>query len=150
MTDQLPDPPAEFDVERAAPGDELDVRRVLDAAMLAVDESLPERIAAGDAFVARFRPAGTVVGALVATRPEPGRRHVDAVAVRRARRGRGIGSALVAAAIDDAATEPTIELISAAFAPALRSFYMDLGFDVAPRPSSDDRLWGSRRVPERA
>ncbi|WP_280588480.1 GNAT family N-acetyltransferase, partial [Halorubrum sp. Boch-26] len=121
--------PDEFGVEPATPDDRLDVLRVLDAAMLETDaESVDAAIDAGDALVARFERTGAVVGALVATRPEPRRLRVDAVAVRRARRGRGIGSALVAAAVRRAERAAAVDAVTAAFDPKLDAFYTEHGF----------------------
>ena len=126
-------------VEPATAADRLDVLRVLDAAMLETDaDRVDDRIDAGDVLVARFIRTGAVVGALVATRPEPGRLHVDAVAVRRARRGRGIGSALVAAAAGRAERDDAVDAVTAAFDPKLRGFYTDLGFVVDGDGRSDD------------
>jgi len=85
-----PDSPDNIEIGTASPDDRLDILRVLDAAMLETDaETVDAAIDAGDALVARFKRTDAVVGALVATRPESDRVHVDAVAVRRARRGRG-------------------------------------------------------------
>ena len=141
-----PEPPADVRVEPATADDRLDVLRVLDAAMLATDAAtVDDRIAAGDALVARSARTGGVVGALVATRPEADRLHVDAVAVRRSRRGRGIGSALVAAAVRRGESDPATEAVTAAFDAELRAFYAALGFAVRPAdPSADspDRLLG--------
>jgi sulfur carrier protein ThiS/N-acetylglutamate synthase-like GNAT family acetyltransferase len=136
-------------VEPATAADRLDVLRVLDAAMLATDaEQITARIDAGDVLVARFERTGAVVGALVTTRPEPGRRHVDAVAVRRARRGRGIGSALVASAVARAERDERIDVVTAAFEPHLEGFYAELGFDINEERAADgrDRLRGLRRA----
>jgi len=147
-------PPDGFAIEPAGPGDRLDVRRVLDAAMLETD-AVNAAINAGDALVARFDRTGAVVGALVATRPEAGRLHVDAVAVRRARRGRGIGSALVAAAVGRGERDDAVEAVTAAFDPKLRGFYTDLGFAVdrdgdgrADDAEEGGRLRGRRPVGE--
>ena len=150
--------PDGFAVESATPDDRIDVLRVLDAAMLETDaETVDAAIDAGDALVARFTRTGAVVGALVATRPEPARLHVDAVAVRRARRGRGIGAALVAAAVRRAERDAPVDAVTAAFDPKLEAFYTDLGFAV-DRDRSDgdddrsddergtDRLCGRRSV----
>jgi sulfur carrier protein ThiS/predicted N-acetyltransferase YhbS len=132
-------------VEPATAADRLDVLRVLDAAMLATDaEQITARIDAGDVLVARADRTGAVVGALVTTRPEPGRRHVDAVAVRRARRGRGIGSALVASAVRAAAADPDASRITVAFDADLEAFYAGLGF--ATEPDGEGRRRGRRRV----
>jgi GNAT superfamily N-acetyltransferase len=139
-----PDPPENIATEAASPADRLDVLRVLDAAMLETDaESVDAAIDAGDALVARFKRTGAVVGALVATRPESGQVHVDAVAVRRARRGKGIGSALVAEAVRRAEGDTDADRVTAAFEPALETFYADLGFEMGDR---DGRLRGVRRV----
>ena len=134
-----PTPPDGVVVESAVPDDRIAVLRVVDAAMLDVDaEALADRIALGDVHVARAERTGAVVGAVVIGRPEPGRRHVEAVAVRRERRGRGIGSALVASAVDVAVTDSTVERVTAAFDPSLSSFYTDLGFVIEPEETGDD------------
>ncbi|GAB7010384.1 GNAT family N-acetyltransferase [Halorubrum trueperi] len=144
-------PPEGIAIGPATPDDRLDVLRVLDAAMLKTDaETVDASIAAGDALVARFERTDAVVGALVPTRPDPHRLHVDAVAVRRARRGRGIGSALVARAVRRAERDSGVNAVIAEFDPGLEGFYTDLGFDAAPAVGSDesDRLRGRRRVGE--
>ncbi|WP_435177058.1 GNAT family N-acetyltransferase [Halorussus sp. AFM4] len=119
-------------VRAATDDDRLDVRRVLDAAMLQVRDDLRERIAAGDVLVAQGDGGGSILGALVlvpgedeGTSPRDGAAHVDAVAVRRARRGRGVGSALVRAAAERRG------VLTAEFDPAVRPFYESLGFDVS-------------------
>jgi len=143
--------PDEFAIETASPDDRLGILRVLDAAMLETDpESVDAAIDARDGLIARFKRTDAVVGALVATRPEPDRLHVDAVAVRRARRGKGIGSALVAGAVRRAKRDPEIDLVTAEFDPKLEGFYTDLGFDAIPATGSDesDRLGGHRQVGE--
>ena len=141
--DPAPTAPEGVSIEPAAADDRLDVLRVLDAAILETDaDRVADRIDAGDVLVARFIRTGAVAGALVATRPEPGRLHVDAVAVRRARRGRGIGSALVAGVVERAERDDTVEAVTAAFDPKLRGFYTDLGFAVdrdGDNRSDDDR-----------
>lgn len=144
-------------VREATPDDLLGVRRVLDAAMLEVRDDLEERIEAGDVLVAEAEdvPAAEAdddrptLGALVlvprecAGDSEPGDSepgdneqgaHVHAVAVRRARRGRGIGSALVRAAAE---RQPRL---TAEFDPDVRPFYESLGFDV--EATDDGRLRG--------
>ncbi|MGQ3328822.1 MULTISPECIES: GNAT family N-acetyltransferase [Halorubrum] len=133
------DTPDAVGIETATPDDRLDVLRVLDAAMLETDsETVDAAIDAGDALVARFSRTGAVVGALVATRPDPGRIHVDAVAVRRARRGRGIGSALVAAVVRRAERDAAVETVTAAFDADLRAFYADLGFAIRSAEDADE------------
>ncbi|QKG92217.1 GNAT family N-acetyltransferase [Halorubrum salinarum] len=139
-----PDPPADVTVEPATPGDRLDVLRVLDAAMLSTDAAtVDDRIDAGDALVARSARTGGVVGALVAVRPDPDRLHVDAVAVRRARRGEGIGAALVAAALDRGASDPAVAAVTATFDADLRGFYERLGFAVRPAGARGDAAEGA-------
>ena len=155
-------------IEPGTPDDRMDVLRVLDAAMLETDaETIGERIDAGDVLVARFERTGAVVGALVATRPAPEREtadvgvdpgdrlHVDAVAVRRARRGRGVGSALVATTVERAEDDPEIARVSAVFDASLATFYTDLGFETRPvseatptdetEPTGDTRRFRGRR-----
>jgi len=139
--------PDGFAIETAASDDRLDVLRVLDAAMLETDAATVDAaIDAGDALVARFERTGAVVGALVATRPEPERLRVDAVAVRRARRGRGVGSALVAAAVRRAERDAEASVVTAAFDAGLRGFYEGLGFAVRPVDVADD---ATNRGPDR-
>ncbi|WP_058367377.1 GNAT family N-acetyltransferase [Haloparvum sedimenti] len=165
-----PEPPAGVLIRTAAPADELDVRRVLDGAMLEVaDEALAAALENGTALVALAERGGdrdpAVAGALVVTAAEgvtdagtaTGAAHLDAVAVRLSRRGRGIGTALVARALADAAASGHERLI-AEFDASLREFYADLGFSVTPETDrgaeSEDgtvadanRLRGVRRLP---
>ena len=139
------DPPDDVTIDPATPDDRLDVLRVLDAAMLETDaDAVDDRIAAGDALVARSTRTGGVVGALVAVRPDPDRLHVDAVAVRRARRGQGIGSALVAAAVRRGESDPAVEGVTAAFDADLAAFYEALGFAVDDGGAGEGRRVGRR------
>lgn len=62
--------------------------------------------------------------------------HIDAVAVRRARRGQGIGSELVCAAAARHAR------LTAAFDPGVRPFYDALDFEISPVEGDSDRLRG--------
>ena len=143
----LPPPPDDVTVEPAAPDDRLDVLRILDAAMLETDaDAVADRIAAGDVLVARSTRTDGVVGALVAVRPDPDRLHVDAVAVRRVRRGEGIGSALVAAAVDRGESDPAVEVVTAAFDADLTPFYESLGFAVSDDDAAEGRRSGRRPV----
>lgn len=124
-------------VRTADSDDRLDVVRILDGAMLRTNE-VPERLRANDVLVAvaergdgsdTTRAAATVVGAAVLdTRGED--RHLDAVAVRRARRDRGIGSALVVRAVRDARELAGVSRVTAEFDADLREFYAGLGFEV--------------------
>nr|WP_276305747.1 GNAT family N-acetyltransferase [Halomarina sp. PSR21] len=124
------------EVRTARPDDHLDVRRVLDAALLEVGD-VAAAIDRGEVLVAvetgredRADETERVLGALVLDSDR-----VEAVAVRRRRRGRGIGTALV-----EAASERRGRL-TADFREAVRPFYEALGFAVEER---DGRLWGVR------
>lgn len=119
----------------ADPGDRLDVFRLLDAANLETDpDEVTDRLDDGTVLLAGGDPPA---GVLVA-RPTDGGAHVEAIAVRKARQGRGIGSQLVLAAADRWGT------LTAEFDPAVRPFYESLGFAV--EPTGDGRLWGRRRT----
>ncbi|MFB6234212.1 MAG: GNAT family N-acetyltransferase [Halopenitus sp.] len=154
-TDQSPGP-EHVRIRTATPDDRLEVARVLDGAMLETGD-LPERLRTEDVLVAvaerddgrdAERPAETVVGAAVLeTRGE--NRHLDGVAVRRARRDRGIGSALVVRSVRDAREMAGVSRVTAEFDAELRDFYAGLGFDVEPASTegedegSPDRLRGT-------
>lgn len=124
-------PPDGVAVRRASASDHLGVMRVLDGANLELSaETAERRIDDGTVVVAA--DDGRVVGALVAVphdqRADAGASrdhgaHVEAIAVRRRRRARGIGSALVA----HAAREWTP--LTVAFDARVKSFYESLGFD---------------------
>jgi GNAT superfamily N-acetyltransferase len=156
-------------VREAAVDDELDVRRVLDAAMLD-STATSDAVARGDAFVAvagadegrgvesdGVADAGVVVGALVLVPhstvelpdavAEPADAvaggagmHVDAVAVRRRRRGQGVGRALVETALERE------RRLTVAFDPGVRAFYDALGFTVVigNEETTDGRAWAVR------
>ncbi|WP_199243346.1 GNAT family N-acetyltransferase [Halopenitus persicus] len=156
------DLPAGIGVRRAGADDAVDVIRVLEGALLEVDaEILRSGIDDGRVLLAETDPAAegertrTVVGALSleyrddevshvadADRHLANERrlHIDAVAVTRHRREAGIGSALVRAAIDLAATRG-VDRLTAAFESDLREFYADLGFRIEP-VEGPDRLRG--------
>ncbi|CAP14694.1 GNAT family acetyltransferase [Halobacterium salinarum R1] len=113
-------------VRTAGPRDHLGVMRVLDGANLAVDAAtVANRIEAGTVVVADHD--NRIVGALVAVPRHETGAHVEAVAVRRRRRGQGIGSRLVGAA--------TIRWrpLTANFDPGVKPFYDGLGFDCERR-----------------
>jgi GNAT superfamily N-acetyltransferase len=77
--------------------------------------------------------AGRVLGALVLDGT-----HIEAVAVRQRRRGQGIGTALVEAALDRR------DRITAEFDANVRPFYEALGFKIEPLGESD-RFRGERK-----
>lgn len=110
------------EIRPATPDDLLDVRRLLDVALLEVD-GLERRLAADDVLVAV--DDGTVVGAAVLA-PSAAGAHVEAIAVRRRRRDRGVGTALIEAARERYGP------LTAAFDADVRPFYEKLGFAVKP------------------
>lgn len=137
-------------VREATPGQFAEVASVLDAAALRTDaERIRAGIDAGNVLVAtgssrsdgeetRERDdadPGPILGALVCSEGE-----VRAVAVRPNRRGQGIGSALVAAALRREGR------LVAEFDPRVRPFWASLGFEITPVPESD-RLRGVREEP---
>lgn len=128
-------------VRPAAEDDLVDVMRLFDAAVLEADASVvSERIAAGDVLVAvAGRDAdtdGRVVGALALDGS-----HVDAVAVQKERRGRGIGSRLVTAAADCVDGDLTAD-----FDEGVREFYASLGFEIRTMKNETDRFRGRLRA----
>ena|GEM_PF-4348775 len=113
-------------VRQSREEDELDVRRVLDAAML--DFSY------GDADIRLVAESeGTVLGALLASEHERGGgAHIEAVAVRQSRRGNGVGSELV-----EALTKSYVP-VTADCRPGITEFYETLGFRTV---ESGDRVF---------
>jgi GNAT superfamily N-acetyltransferase len=122
---------ADVAVRPARPADRLDVVRVLDAGLLDCSpDAVAARIDDDAALVAA--DGGRVVGALVADptgaadADGDAGAHVEAVAVRPNRRGRGVGTALVVAAADRWGR------LTADFDARVRPFYESLGFAVEP------------------
>ena len=124
--------------------DSLDVRRVLDGALLDVPDGLDGRIRDGEVLVAVDAGGadtgsddvaddadGPVLGVLVLAGS-----HVEAVAVRRRRRGNGIGSRLVKVAAERADGPLTAD-----FREEIRPFYASLGFEI-DETSEENRLRG--------
>ena len=120
-------------VRTATPGDHVAICNVLDAANLETDADVVRAaIDRNTAFVAES-DRSTILGTLVLDGDE-----ITHVAVRRRRRGQGIGTALVAAAAE--ATDA--ETLVARFDPDARPFYEKLGFDV--ERAADDRRYVGR------
>ena len=121
-----------MDVRTARPADLPAVMNVLDGASLSVDaENVRERIAAGAVSVAVAD--GRALGACVLDGHE-----IDAIAVRRRRRGQGIGTRLVEHAADAVDGE-----LWADFHRRVRPFYDALGFAVEST-DEPDRFRGRR------
>jgi GNAT superfamily N-acetyltransferase len=125
-------PAAEPTIHPADPGDALAVRRLLDAAFLDLGEpGIESRVRDGRVVVADA--ADALLGALAfAPHERGGGAHVEAVAVRRARRGQGIGTALV----DWLRARGRV---TADCRPGVRPFYAALGFRLTER---EGRLYG--------
>jgi len=120
--------------------DWIGVMNVLDGALLDVDANeVRERIVADAVFIAQASGSERVRGALVlaeADDQESGSEiEIEAIAVRRRYRDRGIGSTLI-----DRARRETNRVLVAAFDERVRPFYAALGFRVAP--IGDDRYRG--------
>lgn len=121
-------------VREARPDERPAVMTVLDSAMLSVDAgTVGDRIESGNVLVATSDDGQRLLGALVLDGA-----HVEAVAVRRRRRGQGLGTALVAAAAD------RHERVTATFDDRVRPFYESLGFAIEPA-AEDDRWRGTCR-----
>jgi GNAT superfamily N-acetyltransferase len=122
---------ADVTVRQATESDHAAVRRLVDAAMLVV-EDLEHHLHDGGVLVActdRNRVIGTIV---------IDEEYVVAIAVTRSRRGQGIGTQLI-----HAAAERTDRLV-AEFDRSVRPFYETLEFEIESA-SGDDRLRGVYR-----
>lgn len=117
---------------QARPAESLSVRRLLDAAMLEIDD-LEARLDAGDVLVAveDDRPVGAIV-----LEPRDRGAYVSAIAVSRRRRDRGIGTALVECALEREGR------LTARFDERVRPFYQSLGFSI--ESIDDERYRGER------
>ncbi|KAB1192700.1 GNAT family N-acetyltransferase [Haloferax sp. MBLA0076] len=121
-------------VREGGPDELVAVMRVLDAGLLEVAASeVRERLETGDCLVADA--SGRVVGALVLDDD-----YIDAVAVSPSRRGNGVGTALVEAAVARQGR------LVADFDARVRPFYESLGFSIEPtsEAQADDRFRGVR------
>ncbi|AFK17943.1 N-acetyltransferase [Haloferax mediterranei ATCC 33500] len=127
-------------VREGTPDELVAVMRVLDAGLLDMDASeVRTRLSTGDCLVAETgrdrdgEAGGRIVGALVLDGD-----YVDAVAVSPSRRGWGVGTKLVAHALDRRGR------LVADFDARVRPFYESLGFDIETEESgtADDRFRG--------
>ncbi|MFC4249531.1 GNAT family N-acetyltransferase [Natribaculum luteum] len=109
-------------VREARAEEALDVRRILDAAMLETGD-VEGRIAAGDVLVAVTDGDDRLLGTLVLEPREHGA-YVSAIAVRRRRRDRGVGTALVDRALEREGR------LTARFDEGVRPFYESLDFSL--------------------
>lgn len=120
-------------IRLAADEDLVPIMRLLDAAVLEADASeVRARIEAEDVLVAESEAHGRIVGALVLDEG-----HIDAIAVQKERRGRGIGGQLV-----EAASARVKADLTADFDDRVRPFYASLGFEIRER---EGRYWARRR-----
>ncbi|MFA9416150.1 GNAT family N-acetyltransferase [Natrinema sp. HArc-T2] len=121
-------------VRTATPDDALEIRRILDAAMLEPGD-IEGRIDAGDIFVAgdhhgmpaRESSAERILGTVV-LEPLADERgaHVGAIGVRRRHRDQGLGRALIETALEREGR------LTARFDDGVRPFYERLGFSIEP------------------
>lgn len=129
-TPESVDLPESVVLRRGDNDDVVAAMRVLQGALLDIDGSTV-RDAAPEGELLLAEAGDWVVGALVLRDG-----HVEGVAVRRERRGQGIGSALVEAAVLDEGSTVTAD-----FRAGVRGFWKDLGFEVEQEGS---RFWGVR------
>lgn len=125
---------SDVSIRPAVVEDHATIAGVLDSAMLATDD-LAVAIEKGRVLVAVA--GGRVLGALVYSTADASA-HVDAIAVRRRRRGQGIGTALVRELARGR------ERVTAEFDAGVRPFYESLGFTI--ESLDDDRFRGTFRV----
>lgn len=121
-------------VRTATPDDALDVRRILDAAMLEPGD-VETRLEEGNVLVAGDHRGGTgrtdgrerILGTIVLeARDDVHGAHVAAIGVRIRHRGRGIGRALIERALEREGR------LTVRFDEGVRPFYETLGFSIEP------------------
>ena len=122
-----------MDTRTATTDDLLAVLTVLDGALLQVDLADLRRAVAGGQVLVAVSSADTVLGVLVLDGSE-----ITAIAVRRRRRGQGVGTALVAAAARRCS-------LYAEFDERVVPFWRSVGFEVEPLAGSD-RFRGHREM----
>ncbi|NGM68726.1 GNAT family N-acetyltransferase [Natronolimnobius sp. AArcel1] len=123
-------------VRVATADDSLEVRRILDAAMLEPGD-VETRIDTGDVFVAGDHRGGTqpadsgkhgrerILGTMVLeSLADDAGAHIAAIGVRRSHRGRGFGRALIEHALEREGR------LTARFDDGVRPFYERLGFSI--------------------
>lgn len=135
-----------FAIRRARADDFSGVLSVLDGANLETDaDTIGNAIGREAVLVAESDAAGSATGTLLGALVLDGNEVVQ-IAVRRRRRGQGIGTALVHEAMGAVADDHS-HLI-AEFDAAVRPFYEALGFEIEPATEAD-RLVGRIRSDER-
>ncbi|MFD1642182.1 GNAT family N-acetyltransferase [Halohasta litorea] len=132
-------------IRQADPDDLVGVMRLFDGALLETDsDRVSDQLTGrrGCLLIAgEERPVGAVGlidgREIEADLPWPETGYISAIAVRKERRGQGLGRSLIAAAADRAAPRP----LSATFDERVRSFYTACGFEIQEHRG---RLWGRR------
>lgn len=118
-----------MEVRPARPAELPEVMAVFAGGLLAVSTDRV-RAAIDDDRVLVAADDGPVLAALLLV-PADRATRIEAIAVRRGRRGQGIGSMLVRAAAARS------DRLVAAFDPAVRPFWASLGFEIAPADEPD-------------
>lgn len=133
-------------IRHGDPDDLVDVMRLFDGALLETDVDRVQALLLGEkGCLLVATTEGRLVGAIaVLTADEtseelvwPDSVYIPAIAVRKARRGRGIGRSLIEAAAERAGPRS----LSATFDERVRPFYTACGFEIERR---EGRLWGRR------
>lgn len=112
-----------MDVRRARSDEALAVRRLLDAAVLEPGD-VERHVEAGNALVAVENGDDPTIHGAVVLEPRERGAHVAAIAVRKRRRDRGIGRALIEAALEREGR------LTARFDDRVRPFYESLEFSI--------------------
>jgi len=134
-------------IRQADPDDLVGVMRLFDGALLETDAGRIRDQLTGRRGRILIAGEGRPIGAIALLRdtegvgglPWPDAVYISAIAVRKVRRGQGVGRSLIAAAADWAAPRP----LSATFDERVRPFYAACGFTIEER---EGRVWGVRPV----